>query len=241
MKWGYQTNWDAEDDLYKPKRKINNRNSHNHPHIIGSYYSQKLKRSVNYESLGERLFYYYLELDRDVVRYYEQPVQITVENEDGRKWTHIPDVLFFKHGSVPILCQIKENEEEARKDEKLQLVNRYCVEFARLHGWLYDVIYPKKLPDVYATNLRHLKRFLRKRNYYPEWEEKVARRLIYLKSCQIRVLAETFKDNIDPLALIPLINHLIAVGIFTVDFNQVISSNSVVMFNQGKYISPISF
>ncbi|ULO07050.1 TnsA endonuclease N-terminal domain-containing protein [Paenibacillus sp. 19GGS1-52] len=241
MEWRYQANWKVEDGLYEPKRKVNNRNSHNHPHIIGSFYSPKLERSVNYESLGERLFYYYLELDREVIRYYEQPVKVTVENEDGKKWSHVPDVLFFKHGSVPVLCQIKESEEEANKDAKLQLINRYCEEYAQLQGWLYEVIYPKKLPDVYTRNLRHLKRFLRQRKYYLEWEERIAQRLIYLESCQIRRLAEMFKDNIDPLALIPLINHLIAIGVFNVDFSEVINSNSVVMFNQGNYISPISF
>ncbi|OBY81427.1 hypothetical protein BBG47_01110 [Paenibacillus sp. KS1] len=68
------TNWAEEDKLFMPKRRVNNRNSYSHPHIIGSFYSQRMKRVVEYESLGERLFFYYLELDRAVMRYYVQPV-----------------------------------------------------------------------------------------------------------------------------------------------------------------------
>ncbi|WP_025689626.1 TnsA endonuclease N-terminal domain-containing protein [Paenibacillus zanthoxyli] len=241
MKWWNQTNWELEDELYKPKRKVNNRYSHNHHHIIGSFYSTKIHRPVNYESLGERLFYYYLEIDREIIRYYEQPVEVTVVNEDGKKWSHVPDVLFFKRGSVPMLCQIKESEEEAMKDPKLQLVNSFCEEHARLQGWLYEVIYPKTLPDVIARNLRHLKRFLRPRHYYPQWENRVAQRLIHLRSCSVRRLAGTFGDQIDPLLLIPLIHYLIAVGVFTTDFNQLINSNSLVMFNQENSKMQINF
>jgi len=240
MSW-YQTDWEKEDQLYKPKRKVNNHNSHSHPHIIGSFYSQKMSRPVHYESLGERLFYYYLELDREVIRYYEQPVEVAIESADRRTWTHVPDVLFFKRGSVPLLSQVKECEEEDTKDPKLKLINQHCEEYAAVHGWYYEVIYPKKLPDVLARNLKYLKRFLRPRNYYLVWEERVVQRVIYLRSCSVRRLAESFDDKMDPLALIPLIYYLIAKGVFNVDINQVINSNTLVTFNREWSTLPASF
>jgi hypothetical protein len=46
--------WIKEDHLYAPKRKVNNWNSRQHPHIIGSFYIRKMERPVEHESLGER-------------------------------------------------------------------------------------------------------------------------------------------------------------------------------------------
>ncbi|MEK5034935.1 TnsA endonuclease N-terminal domain-containing protein [Paenibacillus sp. FSL R7-0302] len=239
-RWSLKTNWEVEDEIFKMKRKVNNRNSHDYPHIIGSFYSARFKKPVHYESLNERLFYYYLEIDRNVARYYEQPIEVPITKENGQKWNHIPDVIFFKDGSIPMLCQIKESEEEAEKDEDFHLINHYCEEFAQAQGWFYEVIYPKTLPEVYQRNLRQLKRFMHRRKYYAEWEEKVIQRLIYLGTCSIRRLAEQFSDRTDSLMLIPLVYYLIVVGVFIVDFNQPITSNSLVICNQGRYISPIS-
>lgn len=94
------TNWAEEDKLFMPKRKVNNRNSYSHPHIISSFYSQKMQRVVEYESLGERLFYYYLELDHALIRYYVQPVEVPMpkKNDLEDPWFHIPDELVFRIG-----------------------------------------------------------------------------------------------------------------------------------------------
>ncbi|MBP1992433.1 hypothetical protein [Paenibacillus eucommiae] len=96
-------NWKQEDFLYTPKRKVNNWSSHQHPHIIGSFYSHKTERPVEYESLGERLFYYYLGLDQSVVRYYVQPVEVSIENHGEEAWNHIPDTLVFRKHTIPFL------------------------------------------------------------------------------------------------------------------------------------------
>jgi hypothetical protein len=234
MDWWYQADWGKEDELFSPKRKVNNKNSLIHPHIIGSFYSPKMGRVVSYESLAERLFYYYLELDNEVIRYYEQPVEVQISNSEGCSWSHVPDVLFFKQGSIPYLCQIKDSEASVANDTKLQSINRFCELFAKTRGWEYDVIYPKDLPYVYGRNLKYLKRFLRQRSYFAEWESRVIQRVMYLKSCGVRRLAETFDDKIDPLALLPLIYYLIAKGIFSVDFSQEIGPNSLVAINNGQ-------
>jgi hypothetical protein len=65
-----------------------------------------MKRSIQYESLwGECLFYYLLELDPLIVRYYEQPVNVptkkllkdfTIKDE-----SHVPDLLLFRQGIKP--------------------------------------------------------------------------------------------------------------------------------------------
>ncbi|MEC0094371.1 TnsA endonuclease N-terminal domain-containing protein [Paenibacillus macquariensis] len=136
--------WKEEDHLYAPKRKVNNRNSHQHPHIIGSFYSHKMERLVEYESLGERLFYYYLELDHSVVRYYVQPVEILIHNLGEESWNHTPDTLVFRENTIPFLYQVK-HEPEVERNERLEQVNNICEGYAQSHGWKYLVIYPKMM------------------------------------------------------------------------------------------------
>ncbi|OME86089.1 hypothetical protein BK120_08860 [Paenibacillus sp. FSL A5-0031] len=105
MDWNNKT-WEFEDEAYSPKRKFNNKGSQWHPHIIGSFYSFRNSKVVEFESLNERLFYYFLELERDVVRYFVQPIQVPILT-DKKEWFHIPDVLVFRQGSQPALIQIK--------------------------------------------------------------------------------------------------------------------------------------
>jgi len=144
-----------------PKRKENNRNSYSHLHIIGSYYSQRMKRVVEYKSLGERLFYYYLELDRAVIRYYVQPVEVPMpkQNDLEDPWVHIPNVLVFRSGNAPFLYQIKDSVEE-EFNNKQKLINERCEAFVIQHGWNYQVITPKSMPTVLSRNIRFLKNFL---------------------------------------------------------------------------------
>lgn len=75
------------------------------PNIIGSFYSYKLNKVIEYESLGECLFYYLLEITKSVIQYYVQPVEVKQYylDDDGTKkeWLHVPDALVFSQGSVP--------------------------------------------------------------------------------------------------------------------------------------------
>ncbi|MCP3797580.1 hypothetical protein [Paenibacillus sp. CH40] len=157
-----------EDELYLPKRKVSNRGSHYHHHIIGSFFSQKNKRTVEYESLSERLFYYYLELDTEVIRYYVQPVEVSIF-EEGHEWFHVPDVLVFRQGHIPLLYQIKLEPKEERNNDRTELCNKYCRTYASKKDWEYQVVFPKTPPISLSRNLKFLKGFLKERKYYSQW------------------------------------------------------------------------
>ena len=58
--------WEQEDKEFYPKRKVNNKASWKIHHIIGSFYSERMARIVEYESMGEYIFYSILELDKAV-------------------------------------------------------------------------------------------------------------------------------------------------------------------------------
>lgn len=62
--------WFQEDTEFTPKRKIGNLIGWKRLSVTGSFYSNKMGRTVEYQSLEESLFYYFLELDTDTIRYY---------------------------------------------------------------------------------------------------------------------------------------------------------------------------
>src|SRR5690348_10535679 len=138
MDWSHK-NWSEEDLLYEQKRNVQNKISWRMPHIIGSFYSYKLNRVIEYESLGELLFYFLLELDRQTIRYYVQPVKIGIKqiNDSGeiKNWTHIPDVLVFRNGSKPLLFQIKDSPDEV--PQNAYIINNKCRSFSQENDWYY--------------------------------------------------------------------------------------------------------
>ncbi|MEK5377591.1 hypothetical protein [Paenibacillus sp. FSL P2-0173] len=228
-------NWIREDQLYVPKRKVNNRGSNWYAHIIGSFYSEKMNRPVEYESLGERLFYYFLELDRDVVRYYVQSVEVPIKEGSGifgtTTWTHISDVLVFRQESIPLLYQIKHSSQQG-PDDKEQLINKYCNSYALKQGWEYKVIYPKEMPNQLSWNIRFLQGFLKERTYYDQWMQKVAYRMQCMESGSIEDVSRSFQGDIDPLLIRPIIYFLMARGTFHFDVTERITSHTRVSLNE---------
>ncbi|WP_282156003.1 TnsA endonuclease C-terminal domain-containing protein [Cytobacillus gottheilii] len=226
-------NWDLEDQLYYPKRRVNNKMSRKIKHIIGGFYSQKMNRTVEYESLSERLFYYYLELDPLTIRYYVQPVEVPVSFQTStgelKNWNHIPDVLVFRQDSNPLLFQVK--YDPGQTSAAFERNNNACKSYAEKYDWDYQVIYPSQLPRSLSRNIRFLKSYLAPRNYYKDWIPLVRYRLECLKKSTISDLADSFRYQMDPLALLPLIYYLVAHGVFHVNVKQEIGRDSEVSIN----------
>lgn len=236
MEWSAKT-WETEDEAYAPKRRVNNKGSRWHPHIIGSFYSYKNQKTVEFESLNERMFYYFLEIDLDVARYYVQPIRVPMMT-DKKEWVHVPDVLVFRERFQPLLFQIKENESD-NLDPHTKQCNLECELVANLNGWVYNVVFPKTLPTPLPRNINFLTGYLRTRNYYGEWYDQVIYRMRSIGSCTVDQLSSSFSDSIDPLFIKPLVYHLIATGHFLTDVRQIIGSNSVISINS-EMKSPLS-
>ncbi|WAH37433.1 TnsA endonuclease C-terminal domain-containing protein [Alicyclobacillus dauci] len=227
MDWGNKS-WEVEDAQFAPKRRVNNRGSRHKPHIIGSFYSPKTTKVVEYESLAEYLFYALLELDKSALRYYVQPVEVDIPYIDGdthRSWTHVPDVLVFRQGSVPILYQIKDTSVD---EAHLQHINFACVNFANQREWNYKIVYPKTMPSVVARNVKFLMGHLVERHGFEDYIPEVISRLAILRAVSIRDLAESFSYRAHPLYVLPVIYHLIAIGAISTNVNEVIDDLSEV-------------
>ncbi|QYK66423.1 hypothetical protein KAI36_01566 [Paenibacillus sp. S02] len=90
---------------------------------------------------GKYLFYYFLELDPQTIRYYPQPINIQLQliNKDfvKVKKEHVPDVLVFREGKMPHLYKA-------------------CTDYCNDKGWKYSVIYPKTLSSIVKRNLHSI-------------------------------------------------------------------------------------
>ncbi|MBT2716958.1 TnsA endonuclease N-terminal domain-containing protein [Bacillus sp. ISL-57] len=230
MDWTNYT-WENEDKLYSPKRKVNNKRSHFIKHLSGFLPSYKMNRSqIGYESFwGECLFYYYLELDPQIIRYYEQPIEVPIvtlnENNEIKVWTHVPDVLVFRQGYKPLIIQIKGSDKEVKQ---LPHIERACNEFAAARDWSYITIYPKQLPDVIKSNILFLSNYMRPRSYFVKWEQELLQKLLYRTEISVIELAKGFSSKGDYRVILPLIYHLIAKGKLKVNINIDINDKSIV-------------
>lgn len=229
MNWDHR-NWSDEDELYAQKRNVQNKISWRLPHIIGSFYSFKLNRVIEYESLGELIFYFLLELDRQTIRYYVQPVKISIKqiSDTGeiKNWFHVPDVLVFRNGSRPLLFQVKDSPSEV--PQNAYIINSKCRNYSEENGWFYSVIYPKQMPKVVITNLKLLSGFTRQRSYYKTLLAEIIYRIKFMNDITITELAKSFSPQMNPLLVLPAIYHLISIGVFKADMYLPIDENSIV-------------
>lgn len=191
--------WDKEDNEFYPKRKINNRDSARIHHIIGSFYSAKMDKVVDYESLGERLLYSLLELDTSIERYYFQPVIVEIPyiDKDGLKnsWGHVPDVLVFSKDSKPHLIQVK-NDPNVQVGLKDKNISKTCLRYANSRNWNYSIVYPKELPEALKSNINFLIGFTKKRRGYDDLLPAILSNINQLKICSIDGLARASHPNL---------------------------------------------
>lgn len=221
--------WEENELEYFPKRRVSNKLSWKIHHIAGSFYSNKMGRVIEYESLGECLFYFFLELAREVERYYVQPVEIEIPylsgDGDRKGWIHIPDVLVFGNGFKPMIFQIKETPQESKKHD---FINKICQEYSAKRQWEYKVIYPKKLPQTILYNIKFLQGAIRKRKGFDEWIPEIIYRVEHMENITIDELASSFSPKANPLLVMPAIYHLIATGILQINITKEIDQYSEV-------------
>lgn len=239
MDWSIKS-WEKEDAAFSPKRKVGNKGSKYRPHIIGSFFSPKMNQVVEYESLNEYLFYSLLELDSQIIRYYVQPVQITIpyfdKNNRPSNWLHVPDVLVFHQKFEPHLYQVKDlTFEPSEKDDR---VNFYCSKYASEKGWLYNVVYPKSIPYEVAQNAKFLMGFLQPRIEFETLIPELISRLKFLQITTIEELSKGFQGKAHPLQILPIIYHLIAKNIFVTNIKEKISEYSEIKVVSGKNNEP---
>lgn len=229
-------NWIKEDELFAPKRKAENKASRKKTYIIGSFYSYKNNTTVEYQSLNECYFFYLLEIDNDILRYYPQPVEIPLvalsKNGKIHRWVHVPDVLVFRQTQSPYLFQVKESPNNL--SNLSSLYHKRSINYARRRGWEYKMIFPKQMPRIVIKNLEFLVTFLRQRDYYSILEPNLIRTMKRLKALTVRQLSEYVPEGYQAPFVYPLIYHLIAKGKLSLDLEKKITLDTRVELNNSQ-------
>jgi len=224
--------WDEKDEIFFPKRRVKNKFAGKHPHIIGTFFSQVNKRPMEYESLGENIFCNLLELDRQIQRYYVQPIEIKVPYIDSKgamkTWIHCPDALVYRQGLCPHLFQIKtiHKDSATENNKKINIINKACQRHAYRQGWNYYTVYPKEMPEVIVKNIKFLVGFLKCTPIYDGFLQKLKKRLSNGEEKTISELAQDFHLEINSLQVIPAIYYLIANGEIFTDYYKPLNSQS---------------
>ncbi len=237
MNWT-KVDWKEYDEIYKPKRNVNNHASWKIHHMMGAFYSNKMDVVVEYESFGELLAYFLFEIDKSILRYYVQPVKIDIttltETGERKVWSHVPDVLVFRNGSNPLLYQIKDSKYEL--PENMDVINNKCIHYANVNGWSYSIVYPKDMPNIISKNIKLISSRTKKRVYYEDWIPEIIYRLTAEKTQTIIDLAMGFRTKINPSMIIPIIYYLISIGVLKVDISRKVDQFSQVVLNNDENI-----
>ena len=98
----------------------------------GTFFSQKMSREVQYESLLEMHFLLKLEQIKEIVLYQEQPFAIPYEL-DGILRTYYPDVFFVIEDGRGVVVEVKPRYQMALHENltKWSALQKYCVQ----NGW----------------------------------------------------------------------------------------------------------
>ena len=93
----------------------------------GVFYSEKLNRSISYESSIELEFFLILEALDEVKFYQEQPLKIPYSFEN-KKYLYYPDIFFMLTDGTGVVVEIKPNTEMALKINlnKWEALKTYC-------------------------------------------------------------------------------------------------------------------
>jgi hypothetical protein len=94
----------SEFHIYSAKRSVNLNNDVSYS---GEFYSEKLSREVQYESLLEKYFLLSLENANEVIFYQEQLIKINYKNIYGNDSSYYPDILFVMQDGTTVITEIK--------------------------------------------------------------------------------------------------------------------------------------
>ena len=138
-------------------RKITNKGGRK---IVGMFASTKMKNLVPWESQIERDYCYFLEYDKDVIKYRTQPLKIRYLI-DGKYHTHTPDFEVIRESLFPNpnYVEIKDYTEASSNEYRLKHIARNAY-FKEL-GLSYQLLTDKDLREGFALeNIKMLYKYV---------------------------------------------------------------------------------
>ncbi|ART78114.1 hypothetical protein B4U37_19640 [Sutcliffiella horikoshii] len=216
---------------FQPVRKVNNKSSKLYPHSKGSFFSFKMNKEIEYESLSECYFFFFLDLNPKVKKYFPQPMKINIpvknHEQDFSVWEHVPDVLVYwtSLDKKPTIYQIK--YEIDQNDSKQKIANKYCEKYAQKNNYEYRVIEIISVDKTVMKNLKFLHSHLKERSYFKEIIPSILELFAKHTSLTVEEVCEKLNHKYRDLFILPTVYYLLANNLLGTNINVELGLHSV--------------
>lgn len=151
----------SRERLIKAQRKVKS----NGKTVIGKFPSKVNGFPVQFESGLEDDFIALLEYDREVKKYFEQPVKIRYM-DGAKKRTYTPDFLVHYKDDTngnpkkPVLYEVKSRKHIKKNWRTLKLKFLAAMRYCDTQGWRFKIKTEKEIKSQYTENVKFLLRFM---------------------------------------------------------------------------------
>ncbi|MGE4419816.1 MAG: TnsA endonuclease N-terminal domain-containing protein [Sulfurimonas sp.] len=125
----------------------------------GYFASYKNKTQVAFESTLERDFYMFLEFEKSVLKYEEQPMQINYEYSDKKKRRYTPDTLVTYIDGAQKLFEVKYANEIFNNPELQEKITILKEHIKEKHDLDFEIFTDEMVEKQYLENLKFLYKF----------------------------------------------------------------------------------
>ena len=201
--------------------------------LSGESPSQKLNRSVAFESSLERDLFAILEFDPNIVHYEEQPIKIEYMSSELKPRSYTPDILIvYKNETVSpyetthILGEVKYRSELFKKWKELKPKFKAARKICQKRSWRFKIFTEVEIRTPYFKNINFL---LPYRNYTSnvEYYDSLVSLIRPVGLIEIAQLLDKYSsDETEQLKIIPYIWHLVAIEVIQVNLNIPLTMNS---------------
>lgn len=205
----------------------------NHRSVTGLVASTKNKTMRAHESTLERDLLFLLEFDLNVHTYEEQPVRIEFRDSEGQLHTYTPDVLVTYRKDIvpakrmpPLLCEVKYRKDLFADWKRLKPKFKAARSFARDRGWHFSILTEQEIRTPLLENARFLLPYKR---LQMDWEQtQLLLRMIgeLREATPESLLLACGKERMERARLLPMLWHLISIGMIGADLNRKLTMHS---------------
>jgi hypothetical protein len=193
-------------------------------HMPGRWYSTTTGSFCEYESLLERDRMLLMDFDPEVVGMIEQPLRLFYER-DGSETYHVPDLLVWRLGRRPLLCDVKSRDGLASTRFK---ASRVATEAAcREASWDYEVL--SEPDEQLLANVRWLAGF---RHAIPDPHDERQRMIAELRSESLTI-EELLEDAAEPMLARPVLMGMLWRQEASVELGEPLEDTTLVWLEEG--------
>jgi hypothetical protein len=192
--------------------------------------SAKTGQPVQLESALERDFCCLLEFGSDIISYVEQPVAISY-TLNSKKHLYTPDFLVeYTEHKLNVLAEIKYRADLRAKWSKFKPKFQAAKQYAINQGWEFRIYTEVEIQTPYLDNVKFLLRFRAPcMTLRPELTQVLLEIMAQLdESTPAELLLIAFRDADRQAELIPVLWHLVSIGLIGCNLFQPLTMRSPV-------------